>query len=77
STGTTGGSTASSSNVYTVSNRNQLVSALGKDTHTTPKIIYIKGTIDMNVDDNLQPLDADDYADPKYDLNKYLKAYDP
>ncbi|MGG1246898.1 polysaccharide lyase family 1 protein [Bacillus spizizenii] len=77
STGTTGGSKASSSNVYTVSNRNQLVSALGKDTNTTPKIIYINGTIDMNVDDNLKPLDADDYADPEYDLNKYLKAYDP
>ncbi|MFB0637090.1 pectate lyase [Bacillus rugosus] len=77
STGTTGGSKASSSNVYTVSNRNQLVSALGKDTNTTPKIIYIKGTIDMNVDDNLKPLGLNDYKDPEYDLDKYLKAYDP
>lgn len=63
--------------MYTVSNRNQLVSALGKDTNTTPKIIYIKGTIDMNVDDNLKPLGLNDYKDPEYDLNKYLKAYDP
>ncbi|WP_316274935.1 pectate lyase [Bacillus halotolerans] len=77
STGTTGGSKASSSHVYTVSNRSQLVSALGKDTNTTPKIIYIKGTIDMNVDDNLKPLGLNDYKDPEYDLNKYLKAYDP
>ncbi|MBY4605785.1 MULTISPECIES: pectate lyase family protein [Bacillus] len=77
STGTTGGSKASSSNVYTVSNRNQLVSALGKDTNTTPKIIYIKGTIDMNVDGNLKPLGLNDYKDPEYDLDKYLKAYDP
>ncbi len=77
STGTTGGSKASSSNVYTVSNRNQLVSALGKDTNTTPKIIYIKGTIDMNVDDNLKSLGLNDYKDPEYDLDKYLKAYDP
>ncbi|AEP85699.1 pectate lyase [Bacillus spizizenii] len=77
STGTTGGSKASSSNVYTVSNRNQLVSALGKDTNTTPKIIYIKGTVDMNVDDNLKPLGLNDYKDPEYDLDKYLKAYDP
>lgn len=77
STGTTGGSKASSSHVYTVSNRNQLVSALGKDTNTTPKIIYIKGTIDMNVDDNLKPLGLNDYKDPEYDLDKYLKAYDP
>ncbi|MCY7854626.1 pectate lyase [Bacillus spizizenii] len=77
STGTTGGSKASSSHVYTVSNRNQLVSALGKDTNTTPKIIYIKGTIDMNVDDNLKPLGLNDYKDPEYELDKYLKAYDP
>ncbi|MHC5563769.1 pectate lyase [Bacillus spizizenii] len=77
STGTTGGSKASSSNVYTVSNRNQLVSALGKDTNTTSKIIYIKGTIDMNVDDNLKSLGLNDYKDPEYDLDKYLKAYDP
>ncbi|MGZ9792164.1 pectate lyase family protein [Bacillus atrophaeus] len=77
STGTTGGSKASSSQVYTASNRNQLVSALGKNTDTTPKIIYIKGTIDMNVDDNLKPLGLNDYKDPEYDLNKYLKAYDP
>lgn len=77
STGTTGGSKAPSSNVYTVSNRNQLVSALGKETNTTPKIIYIKGTIDMNVDDNLKPLGLNDYKDPEYDLDKYLKAYDP
>ncbi|KAF1679059.1 MULTISPECIES: pectate lyase family protein [Bacillus] len=77
STGTTGGSKASSSNVYTVSNRNQLVSALGKNTNTTPKIIYIKGTIDMNVDDDLKPLDLNDYKDPEYELDKYLKAYDP
>nr|AGS49221.1 PelB [uncultured bacterium] len=77
STGTTGGSKASSSNVYTVSNRNQLVSALGKETNTTPKIIYIKGTIDMNMDDTLKPLGPNDYQDPEYDLDKYLKAYDP
>ncbi|QYG87704.1 pectate lyase family protein [Bacillus atrophaeus] len=77
STGTIGGSKASSSQVYTASNRNQLVSALGKNTNTTPKIIYIKGTIDMNVDDNLKPLGLNDYKDPEYDLNKYLKAYDP
>lgn len=77
STGTTGGSKASSSNVYTVSNRNQLVSALGKNTNTTPKIIYIKGTIDMNVDDDLKPLGLNDYKDPEYELDKYLKAYDP
>ncbi len=41
--GTTGGAKASSSNVYTVSNRKQLVSALGGSANSTPKIIYIQG----------------------------------
>lgn len=31
----------------------------------------------MNVDDNLKPLYLNDYKDPEYDLDKYLKAYDP
>lgn len=77
STGTTGGSTASSSNVYTVTNRKQLVTALGSSTNTTPKIIYISGTINMNVDDNNKAMGLNEYKDSTYDFNKYLTAYDP
>lgn len=52
--GTTGGAKATQANVYTVSNRQQLIDALGGNnktngTNNTPKIIYIKGTIDMNL----------------------------
>ncbi|MCC3378793.1 polysaccharide lyase family 1 protein [Paenibacillus farraposensis] len=77
STGTTGGAAASSSNIFTVTNRQQLVDALGKSSNTTPKIIYVKGTINANVDDNNKPLGLNDYKDPKYDFDAYLKAYDP
>ncbi|QWQ29139.1 pectate lyase [Bacillus sp. JNUCC-22] len=75
--GTIGGAKASSSNVYTVSNRQQLVSALGGSANSTPKIIYIQGTINMNTDDRNKTLGFNDYKDPAYDPNAYLKAYDP
>ncbi|KAF6686928.1 pectate lyase, partial [Bacillus sp. EKM501B] len=42
-----------------------------------PKIIYVKGTINANVDDNNKALGLNDYKDPKYDFNAYLQAYDP
>jgi pectate lyase len=73
-TGTTGGSAATPDHVYTVTNRQELVAALADP---APKIIYVQGTIDANVDDNNQPLSCDDYAAPGYSLEAYLQAYDP
>jgi pectate lyase len=73
--GTTGGASADASHVYTVTNRHELVAALG--TASTPKIIYVQGTIDANVDDNNQPLSCDNYAAPGYTLQAYLQTYDP
>jgi pectate lyase len=76
--GTTGGSKASSANVFTVSTRAQLVKALGSATNSTPKIIKIKGTIDANTDDAGKKLTCADYASGTgYSLSAYLKAYDP
>jgi pectate lyase len=78
--GTTGGATASTTQVYTVSNREQLVQALGGDNtgaDTTPKIIYIKGIINGNEDDAGTPLTCADYATNGYSLAAYLAAYDP
>jgi pectate lyase len=75
STGTTGGSAATPDHVYTVTNRQELVAALGIG--ATVKIIYVQGIIDANVDDNNQPLTCDDYAAPGYSLEGYLQAYDP
>ncbi|MFN0222451.1 pectinesterase family protein [Paenibacillus sp. KR2-11] len=73
-TGTTGGSAASSDNIFVVSSRSELVKAAAGN---TPKIIYIQGSIDMNVDDNNHPVGREYYEDPAYDLEEYLKTYDP
>ncbi len=78
--GTTGGSTAAPANIYTVTNREQLVQALGGDnkgTDTTPKIIYIKGTIYGNEDTPGTQLTCADYVTGGYSLSAYLAAYDP
>jgi pectate lyase len=81
-TGTKGGAAADSANIFTVTKRSELIKALGGNNGTnaanaTPKIIYIKGTIDMNVDDNDNPVGMEYYKDAAYDLNAYLAAYDP
>ncbi|WP_435810156.1 pectate lyase family protein [Streptomyces mirabilis] len=76
--GTTGGSQADSSHVYTVSTRAQLVKALGKADNSTPKIIQVKGVIDANTDDLGKKLTCADYSAGRgYALAAYLKAYDP
>ncbi|HEX6291027.1 MAG TPA: hypothetical protein VFZ66_17710 [Herpetosiphonaceae bacterium] len=77
-TGTTGGASADEAHIYTVTNRQELVAALGGSSNATPKIIYVQGTIDANVDDHNQPLTCDDYAaGTGYSLAAYLQAYDP
>jgi len=82
STGTTGGSTADDAHVFTVTNRSELIQALGGDnkknaTNATPKIIQVQGTIDGNVDDANQPLSCASYADPAFTLDAYLAQFDP
>jgi pectate lyase len=75
--GTSGGSTADAAHVFVVTNRTELVAALnGSD--ATPKIIFVKGTINASVDDNNQPLACADYAaGTGYTLDAYLTAFDP
>ncbi|MFL6559518.1 MAG: polysaccharide lyase family 1 protein, partial [Bacillus sp. (in: firmicutes)] len=75
--GTTGGANADSSHVFTVRNKAELLKALGGGKDNTPKIIYVKGTIDFNVDSNNMPVGPEFYADPAYDYNAYLEAYKP
>jgi pectate lyase len=75
-TGATGGSAADADHVFIVTNRQQLLAALN-NADPTPKIIYIKGAIDANVDDNNQPLTCADYERNGYTLEAYLAAYDP
>src|SRR6266511_2794509 len=85
STGTTGGANAADNQVYTVHNRQELIAALNNGIYpppsstpsTLPKIIYVDGTIDANVDDNNQPLTCADYFRNGYTLEAYLATYDP
>src|SRR5580765_7802981 len=72
--GTTGGSAASADRVFIVHNRAELIAALGG---TAPKIIFVSGTIPLNVDDSGQPLSCDEYAaGTGYTLEAYLVAFD-
>jgi len=66
--GTTGGAAATPDQVYVVTNRQELVAALnngvygpGTNPSNLPKIIYVSGVIDANVDDNNQALTCEDY----------------
>jgi pectate lyase len=86
STGTTGGSQAADSQVYVVTNRAELIAALNNGVFSStsssnpsdaPKIIYIDGKIDMNVDNDNQPLVCEDYYRDGFTLEAFLEAYDP
>jgi pectate lyase len=84
--GTSGGALATSDHVYTVRNRRELVAALYDGNYpppsvgnpsNTPKIIYVDGTIDANVDDDNQPLSCEDYYRDGFTLEQFLETYDP
>src|SRR5205823_5354200 len=72
--GTTGGSAADAAHTKTVTTRDQLAAAV---TGSTPKIVYVKGTINANTDASGKTLSCNDYATSGYTLAGYLKAYDP
>lgn len=80
--GTTGGSNAGPSRTAIVTNRAELIAAL-RYPDSTPKLIYVKGRIDANVDDANAPLSCRDYARPDpmtgepYSLFAFLAMYDP
>ena len=80
--GTTGGSNASAARTVTVTNRKELVASLGFP-DASPKLIYVKGVIDVNVDDAGNALSCKDYARPDpatgemYSVYAFLAMYDP
>lgn len=75
---TTGGSQATANQRIQVTNRQELLAALGKSQNTTPKVIYVSGTIDMNTDATGHKITAAEYAQGTgYQLATYLKTYDP
>jgi len=74
------------SQVYVVTNRAELIAALNNGVFSStspatpsdePKIIYVDGVIDMNVNDNNQPLTCEDYYRDGYTLEAFLETYDP
>jgi pectate lyase len=74
--GTTGGSAASADRVFQVQDRNQLAAALAAPS-SAPRIIYIAGIIDANVDDANKALTCQDYAaGTGYTLDAYMAAFD-
>jgi len=83
--GVTGGSEAVLDQIYTVTNRSELIAALNNGVYPpssskpsdTPKIIYVSGVIDANVDDNDSPLTCADYYRDGFTLEAFLAAYDP
>lgn len=84
--GVTGGSAAIDAQVYTVTTRAELIAALNNGVPSStspsnpsnePKIIYVSGTLDANVDDANQPLACTDYYRNGYTLEAFLATYDP
>ena len=73
--GTTGGAQALPEHVFEVSNRAELTAALSLG--AKPKIIKLKTRIDLSSDDQGKPLGYEDYRDPAFDFEAYLRAYDP
>lgn len=96
--GTTGGAAADAAHTFTVRNRNELLRALYGSSVTiktngsfsgtldnTPKMIYVDGTISLNVNADLVEQTEADYVCPidgasikvAYDFNDYKTTYDP
>ena len=80
--GTTGGSAAAPGRTVTVTNRKELVTALAWP-DPSPKLIYINGVIDVNVDDDGKVLTCKDYARPDpatgemFNIFAFMAMYDP
>ncbi len=96
-TGTTGGVDADQAHTYTVTNRNELIAALYTNevinndgsfsgtVDTAPKIIYVEGTINLNMNKALVEQTEADYICPidgssikvAYTFEDYASVYDP
>ncbi|MBI3369515.1 MAG: hypothetical protein HY021_14030 [Burkholderiales bacterium] len=71
---TRGGSDAALADVFEVRNRAELVAALSSSPR--PRIVQLRGRIDLSVDDAGRPLGYDDYRDPAFDFEAFVRAYD-
>ncbi len=84
--GTSGGALAPAEQTYVVTNRAEFIAALNNGVPSStspvppsaaPKILYVDGTIDFNVDDAGKRLSCEDYYRNGYSLEAFLAAYDP
>ena len=75
--GVTGGAAAANGFTFVVRTRNELASALAATPAGAPRIIYIDGVIDANVDDANRPLKCEDYYRSGYTQQAFLNFYNP
>lgn len=89
--GTTGGAAADAAHTYTVRNRNELIRALYPDAviardgswtsaagaDDSPKLIVVRGTINLSSDRSGRPLGAEDFKDPAFDFDAYVAYAKP
>src|SRR5262245_22867198 len=89
--GTSGGALAAPEQISVVHNRAELLAALNDGVlpvpppagtpapppSAVPKIIYVDGTLDFNVDDANAPLSCQDYYQNGYTPEAFAAAYDP
>src|SRR3954452_13513386 len=78
--GTTGGAAATSDHVYDVHTWDEFRAALGGTAargDTTPRIVYVHGTIDANKRTADGDVDCAAYEVPGFDMQQYITAYDP
>lgn len=73
--GTVGGAGALPEHTYTVHTRADLIAALRPADY--PRIVLVKGTIDLSTDASGRSLGIADYSDPAFDQKAFLRAYDP
>jgi pectate lyase/pectin methylesterase-like acyl-CoA thioesterase len=77
--GTRGGADARPEHVFDVHSRAELAAALalGRVPTGAPRIVRVHGSIDLSTDDAGRPQGYEDYRDPAFDFEAYLRAYDP
>jgi pectate lyase len=78
--GTTGGAAADAAHTYVVRTWDEFRAALGGTAargDTTPRLVYVAGTLDANTRPGGDSIGCDDYADPEFSLDAYLETYDP
>jgi len=75
--GTIGGAGADAAHVFVVRTRAEIMGALNAGPAGAPRIIYVDGVIDANVDDGNRPLSCVDYYRDGYTREGFLAFYNP